>query len=87
MLADKYGAEALRYYLMSDIATGRDADFSEERLVQRYNTDLANTLGNLAQPDAEHGGEVSRTAWCVETEASIQNTPWRNSSDRNWADT
>ena len=47
LLADKYGAEALRYYLMSDIATGRDADFSEERLVQRYNTDLANNLGNL----------------------------------------
>lgn len=46
-LADKYGAEALRYYLMSDIATGRDADFSEERLVLRYNTDLANSLGNL----------------------------------------
>lgn len=46
-LADKYGAEALRYYLMSDISTGRDSDFSEERLVQRYNTDLANSLGNL----------------------------------------
>jgi len=46
-LADKYGAEALRYYLMSDIATGKDADFSEQRLVQRYNTDLANSLGNL----------------------------------------
>ena len=46
-LADKYGAEAVRYYLMSDIATGRDADFSEERLVQKYNVDLANSLGNL----------------------------------------
>jgi methionyl-tRNA synthetase len=46
-LADKYGAEALRYYLMSDIATGRDADFSEERLIERYNADLANSLGNL----------------------------------------
>lgn len=46
-LADKYGAEALRYYLMSDIATGRDSDFSEERLIQRYNVDLANSLGNL----------------------------------------
>jgi methionyl-tRNA synthetase len=32
---------------MSDIATGRDADFSEERLVQRHNVDLANGLGNL----------------------------------------
>ncbi|HEY4257779.1 MAG TPA: methionine--tRNA ligase [Candidatus Udaeobacter sp.] len=47
VLADKYCAEALRYYLMSDIATGQDADFSEERLVERYNADLANNLGNL----------------------------------------
>jgi len=47
VLADKYGAEALRYYLMSDIATGRDADFSEERLIERFNSDLANSLGNL----------------------------------------
>lgn len=47
VLADKYGAEAVRYYLMSDIATGRDSDFSDERLVQRFNTDLANSLGNL----------------------------------------
>ncbi len=46
-LADKYGADALRYYLMSDMATGSDSDFSEERLVGRYNTDLANSVGNL----------------------------------------
>jgi methionyl-tRNA synthetase len=47
VLADKYGSDALRYYLTSDIATGQDADFSEELLVERYNTDLANSLGNL----------------------------------------
>jgi len=47
VLADKYGSDALRYYLMSDIATGQDADFSEERLIERYNADLANSLGNL----------------------------------------
>jgi methionyl-tRNA synthetase len=47
VLTHKYGEAAVRYYLMSDIATGRDADFSEERLVQRYNVDLANGLGNL----------------------------------------
>jgi methionyl-tRNA synthetase len=47
VLADKYSAEAVRYYLMSDIVTGRDADFSEDRLVERYNSDLANSLGNL----------------------------------------
>ncbi len=47
VLAEKYGAEALRYYLMSDIATGQDTDFSEDRLIERYNADLANSLGNL----------------------------------------
>src|SRR5256714_2919754 len=47
VLIEKYGAEALRYYLMSDIVTGKDADFSEERLVERYNSDLANKIGNL----------------------------------------
>ncbi|MEP7249920.1 MAG: methionine--tRNA ligase [Spartobacteria bacterium] len=46
-LADKYGAEALRYYLTNDIVTGKDSDFSEERLVGRYNSELANSLGNL----------------------------------------
>jgi len=46
-LIDKYGAETLRYYLTSDIATGSDADFNEERLVTRYHTDLANSIGNL----------------------------------------
>ena len=47
VLADKYSAGALRYYLMSDMATGQDADFSDERLIERYNADLANSLGNL----------------------------------------
>jgi methionyl-tRNA synthetase len=47
VLAEKYGAEAVRYYLMSDIARGKDADFSEQRLIERYNSDLANSLGNL----------------------------------------
>jgi len=46
-LADKYGAEALRYYLMSDIVTGKDSDFEERRLIELYNSDLANSLGNL----------------------------------------
>jgi methionyl-tRNA synthetase len=46
-LADKYGAEALRYYLMRDCTMGQDMDFAEERLVSRFNSDLANGLGNL----------------------------------------
>jgi methionyl-tRNA synthetase len=46
-LADKYGAEALRYYLMIGMSPGQDADFSDEHLVQFYNRDLANDLGNM----------------------------------------
>ncbi|MDP9253539.1 MAG: class I tRNA ligase family protein, partial [Verrucomicrobiota bacterium] len=47
VLADKYGVEALRYYLMIAITTGQDVDFSEEHLIQFYNRDLANNLGNM----------------------------------------
>jgi methionyl-tRNA synthetase len=46
-LAQRYGPEALRYYLMADIATGKDSDFSEERLRLRFNDELANNVGNL----------------------------------------
>ena len=47
LLADKYGTEAIRYYLMSDMVIGQDADFLEFRIIQRYDGDLANSLGNL----------------------------------------
>lgn len=46
-LADAFGVEALRYYLVRDIHTGKDANFDVERLVMLYNTELANELGNL----------------------------------------
>jgi methionyl-tRNA synthetase len=47
VLADKYGVEAIRYYLMSEIATGKDADFSEDLLRGAYDSDLANQFGNF----------------------------------------
>lgn len=46
-LADKFGKEAVRYYLVRDIVTGKDSDFDLDRLVMLYNTELANELGNL----------------------------------------
>ena len=46
-LVASYGTTALRYYLMRDAVMGRDADFSEERLLLRHNTELGNSLGNL----------------------------------------
>ena len=47
-LADKYGNDAFRYFIMREMVFGLDADFSEEALVARLNADLANDLGNLA---------------------------------------
>ena len=46
-LADKFGIEAVRYYLVRDIVTGKDSDFDMDRLVMLFNTELANELGNL----------------------------------------
>lgn len=46
-LKDKYGVEAFRYFLMREMVFGLDSSFSEEGLVNRLNSDLANDLGNL----------------------------------------
>ncbi len=46
-LKDKYGLDPFRYYLMREMVFGLDANFSEEGLVTRLNSDLANDLGNL----------------------------------------
>ena len=57
-LIEKHGADALRFYLLREIPTTSDGDFSEDRFREVYNSDLANGLGNL----------VSRVAKLCETE-------------------
>jgi methionyl-tRNA synthetase len=47
MLIDKYGGEAIRYFLLREVPFGLDGDFSHSALVHRINSDLANDLGNL----------------------------------------
>jgi len=47
-LGDRYGSDAVRYWLLRHVRTSRDADFRLERFTQAYNADLANGLGNLA---------------------------------------
>lgn len=47
ILIEKYGVDAIRYFLLRDIVTGNDGIYSEEALVKRINTDLANDFGNL----------------------------------------
>lgn len=46
-LANIYGLDAFRYFLLRDMVFGLDSDFSEDALVARINADLANDLGNL----------------------------------------
>ena len=47
-IVDTLGIDALRYFLLREIVFGQDGSFSFDALVQRYNADLANGLGNLA---------------------------------------
>jgi methionyl-tRNA synthetase len=47
-ILDVLGADALRYFLLREIVFGQDGSFSFDALLQRYNADLANGLGNLA---------------------------------------
>jgi len=46
-VVNDYGVDALRYYVTKELPLGNDGIFSYDRFVERYNTDLANDLGNL----------------------------------------
>jgi methionyl-tRNA synthetase len=48
-IADKYGLDQMRYFLLREIPFGNDGDFSHQAMVRRMNDDLANDLGNLCQ--------------------------------------
>ncbi len=48
-LADKYGSDTIRYIVLREFPFGQDGDISEEKIAQRYISDLGNELGNLLQ--------------------------------------
>jgi len=48
-LVERYGVDALRYFMLRELPFGNDGDFSHRAVVNRINADLANGIGNLAQ--------------------------------------
>src|SRR5436305_7798977 len=48
-LIDTFGIDQVRYFLLREVPFGQDGSYSEDAIITRINTDLANELGNLAQ--------------------------------------
>jgi methionyl-tRNA synthetase len=91
-LADKFGVDALRYYLVRDIVTGKDSDFDVERLIMLYNTELANELGNLCNRAlnmsqrftdgiVSHGGTFSDDDLTLQTSLAESTDAYRAAMD------
>src|SRR6202011_2779298 len=65
-IAEVTGVDALRYFLLREITFGQDGSFSYDALIQRYNADLANGVGNLASRTLSmihqyRGGEIPQS--------------------------
>jgi len=76
-LAERFGVDAVRYYLVRDITTGRDSEFNPERLITIYNSELANALGNLCNRALNMsqnftGGIISTTGELTEDDTALR---------------
>jgi len=76
-LVDEFGADALRYFLIREMNVGQDGDFSRELFLTRYNSDLANDLGNLVNrvlnmTNRFAGGSVPEPQGEAEPEAEVR---------------
>ncbi len=65
-LVEKYGSETVRYFLMRELPSGDDGDFSYEKLKERYQGELANGLGNFAARVLALGEKISPLAAAIE---------------------
>ncbi|MEI6631727.1 MAG: class I tRNA ligase family protein, partial [bacterium] len=64
-MVDKFGIDVYRYFLLRDVSFGGDGNFSEEAIIKRFNSDLANDLGNLVyrtltMVDKYYQGEIPK---------------------------
>jgi methionyl-tRNA synthetase len=76
---ERYGVDAVRYFLMREMVLGSDANFTEEVFIKRYNSDLANDFGNLLNRVSglltkNHGGAVPSPGAMTTAEDDIVNT-------------
>lgn len=72
-LIKKYGADAVRYYLLKEIHPFKDGDFSYQRFEEIYNADLANGLGNLVQRTAKLAENAKFKMQNLKLQFKIQN--------------
>jgi methionyl-tRNA synthetase len=75
-LADRFGVDALRYFLLREFTFGQDGGYSAEAIVNRANSELANSFGNLAQRVLSFiakncGGEFTAEAPVAEADAAL----------------
>ncbi len=78
-LVDRYGVDAIRYFLLREIAFGQDGNFTNEALIQRINSDLTNDLGNLVSRtvgmiDKYFSGKLPADREATEFDASLAET-------------